>query len=174
MVRDATAEDAEALALVHATSWRETYTGLLRESVIANFAYERTLARWRERLPTTPPQAVLVWDDPPAGYVYCGREREGDPSYRGEVYAIYIPAARHGQGGGRALMSAAARRLAEAGMTSMLVWVLRENQSARAFYERLGGVFLREKPLGWPGSEDAVEVAYGWADTAALRSGAAG
>ena len=70
-------------------------------------------------------------------------------------------------------MRAAAERLAEADMTSMLVWVLRDNQPARAFYERLGGVFLREKELGWPGT-DAVEVAYGWADTAALRSGAEG
>jgi ribosomal protein S18 acetylase RimI-like enzyme len=173
MVRDATAEDAEAIAQVHATSWRETYAGLLPESVIANFAYERTLSRWRERLPATPPQAILVWDDPPAGYVYCGRERDGDPRYRGEVYAIYFLAQGQGQGGGRALMGAAAKRLAEAGITSMLVWVLRDNQGARAFYERLGGMYLREKLLGWPGT-DAVEVAYGWADTAALRSGAEG
>jgi len=108
MVRDASSEDAEALALIHATSWRETYSGLLPESVIANFAYERTLARWQERLPATPPQAVLVWGDPPAGYVYCGREREGDPRYSGEVYAIYLLAARHRQGGGETLMRAAA------------------------------------------------------------------
>jgi len=172
MVRDATARDAEAIAQVHAASWRDTYSGLLPEPVIANFGYERTLARWRERLPATPPQAILLWGDPPVGYVYCGREREGDPLYRGEVYAIYLLAGEQGKGGGRALMAAAALRLAEAGMTSMLVWVLRENLSARGFYERLGGVFLREKRLGWPGT-DAFEVAYGWADTAALRSGAA-
>ena len=173
MIRDATAEDAEAIAQVHATSWRETYAGLLPESVIANFGYERTLARWRERLPATPPQAVLVWGDPIAGYVYGGREREGDSLYRGEVYAIYLLAAGQGQGRGRALMRAAAERLAETGMTSMLVWVLAGNQRARGFYERLGGAFLRERLLGWPGT-DAVEVAYGWADTVTLRSGAEG
>src|SRR5205814_2097153 len=67
----------------------------------------------------------------------------------------------------------AAGRLAAADLKSMLVWVLRENLPARRFYETLGGVYLREKPLGWRGT-DAVEVAYGWADTGALRTTAAG
>jgi len=173
MVRDATAEDAEAIARVHATSWRETYAGLLPEPVIANVAYERTLPRWRERLPATRPQAILVWDQPVAGFAYCGPERDGDTPHRGEVYAIYLLAAGQGSGGGRRLMAESARRLAASGLTSMLVWVLAANHRARGFYEHLGGVYLRERPLGWPGT-DALEVAYGWADTTALRSGAAG
>jgi GNAT superfamily N-acetyltransferase len=173
MVRDASAEDAEAIAWVHATSWRETYAGLLPESVVANVSYERTLPRWRERLPATSPQAILVWDEPVTGFAYCGPEREGDPRYRGEVYAIYLLDASQGTGGGRRLMAESAHRLAGVGLTSLLVWVLSENHRARGFYEHLGGVYLREKPLGRPGT-DGLEVAYGWADTTALRSGAAG
>jgi GNAT superfamily N-acetyltransferase len=158
---------------VHSTSWRETYAGLLPDEVIANAGFEPALLRWRERLPAKPPQAVLVWDHPVSGFAYCGPEREGDPNYRGEVYAIYVLAARQGAGGGRRLMAEAAGRLLAAGMSSMLVWVLRDNHSARGFYEHLGGAHVREKPLGWPGS-DAIEVAYGWADTTALRSGGEG
>lgn len=173
MVRDATAEDAEAIARIHEESWRATYPGLLPEELIDRFAYEQVLPRWRERLPARSPQAVLVWDEPPAGYVYCGPERDGDARHRGEVYAIYLRPARWRAGGGRALLAAAADRLAAAGLTSMLVWVLRENSPARRFYERLGGAYLREKPLGWPGT-DAIEVAYGWADTAKLRGAGAG
>ena len=37
------------------------------EPVIAGFTFERTLPRWRERLPARPPQAVLVWEEPVAG-----------------------------------------------------------------------------------------------------------
>jgi len=141
--------------------------------VIANVSYERALPRWRERLPATSPQAILVWDEPVAGFAYCGLERESDPRYRGEVYAVYLVQAQQGTGAGRHLMAEAAHRLAGAGLTSMLVWVLRDNHRARGFYEHLGGVYLRAKPLGWTGT-DALEVAYGWADTTALRSGAAG
>jgi L-amino acid N-acyltransferase YncA len=170
MVREATSEDAEAIARVHAAAWRDTYTGLLPEAMVAGFEYDHVLPRWRERLPARAPQSIVVWERPVAGFAYSGPEREGDAEHRGEVYAIYLSPARRGEGGGRALMAAAADRLAAAGMTSMLVWVLRENRDARAFYERLGGLLLREKPLAWPGSKAAVEVAYGWTDTAALRA----
>ena len=174
MVRDATAEDAEAIARVHADAWRDTYAGLLPEAMIAGFSYDHVLPRWRERLPAVAAHSILVWERPVAGFAYAGPEREGDAVHRGEVYAIYLAPGRRRSGGGRALMTAAADRLAAAGMTSMLVWVLRENQVARAFYEGLGGVRLREKPLDWAGAEAAVEVAYGWADTATLRASATG
>ena len=44
----------------------------------------------------------------------------------------------------------------------MLVWVLTENPS-RAFYERMGGRFVREAPVTICGAP-LVEVAYGWDD----------
>ena len=54
-------------------------------------------------------------------------------------------------------------------MTSLLIWVLRENQIGRGFYERLGGTRVREKPLEeFPGAEAHIEVAYGWKDTRLL------
>jgi len=51
----------------------------------------------------------------------------------------------------------------------MLIWVLRENQIGRGFYERLGGTAVREKQLEeFPGAEEHVEVGYGWKDTRGL------
>src|SRR5205823_1161728 len=141
-------------------AWRDTYQGLLPEAVIAGFEYAAVLPRWRERLPASAPHSILVWADPVAGYAYSGPARDEDPAYAGEVYAIYLAADRRRQGGGRALMAAAAARLAAAGMSSMLVWVLRENFGARSFYERLGGEYLRAQPLPWAGAEGVVEVAY--------------
>jgi ribosomal protein S18 acetylase RimI-like enzyme len=174
MVRDATAEDAEAIARVHSAAWRDTYEGMLPAAVIAGFEYKRVLPRWRERLPATSPQSILVWSNPVAGYAYSGPARDEDPDYAGEVYAIYVAPERKREGGGRALMAASAESLATAGMTSMLVWVHRENHGARRFYEALGGRYVRAQPLGWAGAEAAVEVAYGWADTAVLRASAPG
>jgi hypothetical protein len=54
-------------------------------------------------------------------------------------------------------------------MTSLLIWVLRENKIGRGFYERLGGIPVREKPLEeFAGAEEHVEIGYGWKDTRAL------
>jgi RimJ/RimL family protein N-acetyltransferase len=46
----------------------------------------------------------------------------------------------------------------------MLVWVLRDNVRARGFYERLGGVFLREHELDFGAGFTVIEVSYGWDD----------
>ena len=47
------------------------------------------------------------------------------------------------------------------GLSDMIVWVLRENNSARRFYERLGGLYVREQPTTI-GSASLQEVSYGW------------
>ena len=44
------------------------------------------------------------------------------------------------------------------------VWVLRENMHARGFYERLGGVYLRQRPLDFGHDITAMEVSYLWAN----------
>jgi hypothetical protein len=43
----------------------------------------------------------------------------------------------------------------------MIIWVLRDNQPARSFYERLGGVYIRAQPITI-GSVTLEEVSYGW------------
>jgi hypothetical protein len=64
------------------------------------------------------------------------------------------------------LMAAMAAELVNYGMNSAVVWVLHNNPS-RWFYERLGGVRLAEKPVGFAGAT-LTEVAYGWRDLAPL------
>ena len=101
------------------------------------------------------------------GFASGGPERDGDPRYEGELYAIYLLREFQGRGVGRTLVRATAAALAERRLTSIVVWVLRNNAGARGFYERLGGVYLRERQLdlGADGRLDVPEVAYLWADT---------
>ena len=59
------------------------------------------------------------------------------------------------------LVRAVSSGLLEMGLSDMIVWVLRENNSARRFYERLGGLYVREQPTTI-GSASLQEVSYGW------------
>jgi hypothetical protein len=44
-----------------------------------------------------------------------------------------------------------------------LLWTLKENRSARRFYEKLGGQLSEpEKMFRWEGKEIAAEVPYAW------------
>jgi hypothetical protein len=51
--------------------------------------------------------------------------------------------------------------LREQGFADMVVWVLRDNATGRRFYERLGGVYVREQ-LITIATTSLKEVAYGW------------
>ena len=90
-----------------------------------------------------------------------GRERAGEGGYSGELYAIYVleQAQRHGHGKG--LVRAVTGGLRELGFHDMIVWVLRDNSPARAFYESLGGRYVRTQPITI-GSVVLQEVSYGW------------
>ena len=60
-------------------------------------------------------------------------------------------------------MLTVARRLAADGFKAMIIWVLKDNLKARAFYEAMGGVPVGEKTITIGGAE-SIDVAYGWPD----------
>jgi ribosomal protein S18 acetylase RimI-like enzyme len=83
--------------------------------------------------------------------------------YAGELYGIYLLESHQRRGIGRGLLQAIVERLAEAGLRSLVVWVLTDNRS-RGFYEALGGELIRrgQTEIGGLALE---KVAYGWSDT---------
>jgi GNAT superfamily N-acetyltransferase len=174
--RPAVGSDAAEIASIHVHSWRETYPGMLPDRYLAAMDVHEYEDRWLRTIQDPYRRsAVFVAEENGhvVGFASGGRERDGDARYDGELYAIYLPLAAQGRGHGRALLEAVATALAIRSMTSMVAWVLRENVRARGFYERLGGAILRERPLDLEPGLDVPEVAYLWADTAALTSGAA-
>ena len=170
--RLAVTADAAGIARVHVASWRSTYPGMLPDWYLDTMDVDDYEDRWARTIHDPFRRStVFVAEEDGAivGYASCGHERDGDHRYDGELYAIYVLGEAQGRGHGRALVKAAAASLALRHMTSMVVWVLRENLRARGFYERLGGIYLRERPLDLGPGLSAPEVAYVWRDTHPLR-----
>jgi len=169
-VRRATEDDAEPIERIRVETWRATYRGLLPDGLIDQL--QPNVERRRERLrsaSTSDLNFVAQEGFNVVGYAFAGPERTHDREYAGEVYAIYVLPSAQGKGYGRALIRESVRALTTQGMTSLLIWVLRENQIGRGFYARLGGTAVREKPLEeFPGAEAHMEIGYGWEDTRAL------
>jgi ribosomal protein S18 acetylase RimI-like enzyme len=166
MIRSAKISDASALAQIRINTWRSAYAGIVPAQVLAGFNYEAEAARWEENLHNQPPQNELIVAEPAPGLVvgFCGGGPNRIPvitPYTGELYAIYILPAYHGQGIGKALVAEFSRRMWQQEHRNMLVWVLEDNLPARKFYEHLGGVFVTKKPITIGGAE-LQEVSYGW------------
>src|SRR5207237_5515109 len=96
------------------------------------------------------------------GFVSGGPDRDNDPVYQGELYAIYILQAHHGEGLGRLLTLSLVERLLQMGLDSMILWVFSVNP-ARRFYEALGGQLVKTNQFEINGVF-IDEVAYAWPD----------
>jgi hypothetical protein len=141
------------------------------DSVLDGLTYD--VGRRRERLAALPANEfalVAEVDGDVVGFCFGGPSRTPDRGYPGEVYAIYVLPAYHGRGVGRALLEQGARELRARGFNGMLIWVLRENAPSRAFYERMGGSFVRDEPREIEGVK-ITETGYGWTDLEPLAQG---
>ena len=162
MIRTATIDDAPAIAQVHVASWRSTYRTLLPSDFLDSLTEANYADRWRRFIGEGSSRVYVLEDEGVlVGFASGGRERAGETGYTGELYAIYILDGRQRRGHGRELVRAVVDGLREMGLDDMIIWVLRDNQAARLFYERLGGQYVRTQPVTL-GSATLEEVSYGW------------
>jgi ribosomal protein S18 acetylase RimI-like enzyme len=162
LVRRADVDDAAALASFHVESWKTTYRGLMPDDFLDSLNQGRYGERWLRSLRDETTRVYVAEDQQEVvAYASCGPERAGENGYAGELYAIYVVEKAQRQGHGKALVRAATAGLRELGFSDMIVWVLRDNARARAFYEHLGGAYVRTQPITI-GSVLLQEVAYGW------------
>ncbi|MFZ5719738.1 MAG: GNAT family N-acetyltransferase [Pseudomonadota bacterium] len=164
--------DAEALARVHVTAWRETYKGLLPDAYLARMSEPQHARRFARLLLAPRPDDVTLaaadrWGL--VGYAQGGPSRRQVPG-EAEVATLYLLRSAQHRGLGRRLLVETARALAAQGATSLVISVLRENFGARAFYEHLGGLAEPARLEAGPGGGAYWEVAYRWDDIRRLAS----
>ena len=173
IVRRAVLTDAEAIARVHVAAWRTAYRGIVPDAYLASLSVDQRTRRWERAIAQSlPSHGVHVAGEAAGaivGFASGGPERTGHPAYLGELYAIYVLEAHQRRGLGRRLTLAVVEGLLEAGLGSLLVWVLAKNHPARRFYEALGGQPVAERRIEIGGTVLA-EVGYGWTDVATLAT----
>lgn len=143
VVRDATPEDAEAIAVSHIRSWQVAYAHAFSLAALSGLTDEKAnRARWwRETLESLQEgRCILVADEGEGvvGFAAAGKAQTDDPRETGELYSIYVLPDAWGRGIGRALMAEALGRLRRMGFGEAILWVLEDNPRTRRFYE-LGG-----------------------------------
>lgn len=171
LIRRATLEDLDSIAKVHVDTWRSAYRGIVPDAYLDGLSYDGSKSVWRRAIERTDRGAgVFVAQEEGGavvGFASFGPERSGDPTYDGELYAVYVLKGSERKGAGSRLVGAAANELLQNGFHSMLLWILVDNPS-RGFYERLGGRYLRSQLIDIGGTK-LQEVSYGWTDLLTLQ-----
>jgi len=139
-VRLATRADADAIGRLQVETWRIAYSGLLPQETIDAFDVSARQALWREGLARTPRPGsatfVALVEGEVIGFATVGASHSEDGT--GELYAIYVDAARWGHGAGRELIQHAEVSLRESGFPRALLWVIEGNERAERFYRAAG------------------------------------
>ena len=168
-MRPAVLADATAIARVHVATWRTTYRGMLPDDFLASLAEAHYADRWKRGIGDGTSRVFVAEDaSGVVGFASGGRERAGEDGFGGELYALYVDDRAQRQGHGRDLVRAVVDGLRDMGLTDMIIWVLLDNSGARAFYERLGGTYVRTQPITI-GPTLLHEVSYGWRSLDGIR-----
>ncbi|MER7741610.1 GNAT family N-acetyltransferase [Streptomyces sp. NPDC096538] len=142
-IRPMTADDCAGVAGIRVAGWRYAYRGLVPQAYLDRMDVAEEAGRQRARLAAGDGSVVdLVAeaeDGTLAGWAAYGPYRDGDVRTEdGELYALYVPPERIGQGLGRTLLTEVTGRCAAAGHRRVFLWVLRDNARARRFYTAAG------------------------------------
>jgi GNAT superfamily N-acetyltransferase len=170
-VRAAGPADADAIAALHADSWRRSYRGMMPDAYLDGDVVTERRAVWRERF-AAPREDQRVWvvdgdGDGLAGFVCLFGD--GDPVLGAYVDNLHVRRGVQGRGVGAALLGrAAAWTLAERPGSGLYLWAFEANAAARGFYRRLGAVEDAREEFPDPGGGSGRSVRCVWPDPARL------
>jgi GNAT superfamily N-acetyltransferase len=169
--RDATRRDADAVAELHADSWRRHYRGAYDNDYLDGDVFSERRAVWSERLADVNPdvaRTILIEDDGRLlGFAHV--MFDDDPRWGALVDNLHVTFEQKRGGIGTALMRASATAVLERSTpTGLYLWALEMNSPARAFYRARGGEEVEFEMSELEGGGEAMAVRYAWPDPAVL------
>ena len=149
IIREAVAADAVAMGHLHVRAWQSAYRGVMPDEYLDGLRADDRIAMWQGRIARTDlrPLLVAVVDEEVVGFAVFGDEQPAPTptpaptparAPGGELYAMNLDPVHWGKGIGRALLQRVTDALVASGYGEAVLWVVPENERARALYESEG------------------------------------
>jgi ribosomal protein S18 acetylase RimI-like enzyme len=169
--RHATERDIDAIAGLHADSWRRNYRGAYSDAFLDGPALADRQAVWTDRLTKPQPHQVTVVADEDGVVAFAHAKLDEDPTWGALLDNLHVAQTHQRRGIGARLMSETASAVVERTPSSGLyLWVLEQNTRAQAFYDALGGSCVgREQVVASGGGDLVASLRYAWPDPSTLR-----
>lgn len=172
--RLARTSDAEAIAALHADSWRRHYRGAYSDTFLDGDVFEDRVAVWTERLRERDGLGLtIVGEESGTVIAFAHTALDDDRTFGALLDNLHVAHAHMRRGVGSQLLALTAGVVIELG-TGLYLWVLEQNVHAQAFYEALGARFVDRAPVSPPGgvasrlNGSPVKLRYSWSDPSVL------
>lgn len=158
-VRKANVEDALAISQINVETWQDAYKGIIDNTFLnARQVDEKRISTWAGII-ESPGRIVLVCEDNGEilGYLAAGPARD-NYNIKNEISAIYVKPTAQRKGAGSALIRAYKQAINN---KSFYLYTLQENQKARCFYEKNGGIIYNKYSRNLAiNAQEYAEVCY--------------
>lgn len=166
-IRPATADDAHAIADLHAKSWRIAYRGILPDAYLDLDLEPDRQTDWQQRFSAPAQhQHVIVAEDRQgqlAGFACAYGAYDSDAGTL--IENLHAHPDRKKSGVGKALLRELALwHLEHFRADPMHLWVVNDNTTAIAFYLHMGGVNDQSAIWDAPGGIAVPELRFTWRD----------
>lgn len=128
-----TAAEMQGKGYVHWKSWQETYSGLIDDDYLKQMTLDACIEmaeKWSDNLIVAKDGEKVI------GFVGYGPSQDPSLSDCGEIFALYVLEDYQNQKVGYNLIQAAFKELSA--FRRITLWVLKGNDKAIRFYERVG------------------------------------
>ena len=177
--RAAWPDDAHAVAGLHADSWQRHYRGAFSDAFLDHDAAGYLLTQWTERLATPDPRARTILANRDGEVVGFAHTLLGqDATWGALLDNLHVWHGLKRQGTGTRLLALTAQAVLDwSPFSGLYLWVLEQNNDARAFYAARGSTCAGREDVPPPGGDPArlngkpKNLRYAWPDPSRLLAG---
>ncbi|HEX8247970.1 MAG TPA: 3-deoxy-manno-octulosonate cytidylyltransferase [Pyrinomonadaceae bacterium] len=160
--REATVEDARAVARVHVRSWQKSFTGIVPPEFLDSLSVEKRERAFSERFGEANYKMFVAETqrDGIIGFADFGKARKSDFGFEAELYAIYLLPEFQGKGVGARLFRLCQQAMIADKINSMYLIAL-DVSPYKSFYEKMGGEIVA-RGNHFLLLEEYQTITYGW------------
>lgn len=138
-IRKATLEDVKNISNIHALSWKSDYKDIVPQKYLDELRCDFWVQPFKNWIENNKLTVQLIYENElPVGCVAYGNARDDKFIHWGEIVSIYLLPRYCKKGYGKKLLKTALIDMKANGYENCYLWVLKENNNARNFYEANG------------------------------------
>jgi GNAT superfamily N-acetyltransferase len=167
--------DAQAVAHLHAQSWRRHYRGAYSDAFLDGDVVADRLAVWTDRLREPDPRRYTILAETGSLVGFANAFFNDDPTWGALLDNLHVVDGNKRRGVGARLLALTAKAVVERSeRTGLYLWVLEQNVDAQAFYEACGGNCIGRGVVSPPGgiasrlAGSPTKLRYAWPEPSAL------
>lgn len=163
IIRESKVEDAFEVEKLRINSWKKSYSGIIDSDFLDSLNPQESFqARSNAILSKRDSNLVVIVNGKIVGVSDAGQKRaELENPKAGEIYSLYVDEQYQRQGIGYLLFQKQCENLSQKGYKEISIWVLKDNNLARSFYSKYGGILGEEKYFKI-GNKQYLQVVYQW------------